>query len=37
MKMGQAGQYKVLGKYTWEAVADQFRTVYVRALERRRE
>lgn len=35
MKMGQAGQSKVLGRYTWEAVADQFRAVYAQALERK--
>jgi glycosyltransferase involved in cell wall biosynthesis len=28
MKMGQAGQSKVLGRYTWDRVADQFRAVY---------
>jgi glycosyltransferase involved in cell wall biosynthesis len=35
LEMGQAGQSKVLGQYTWDRVADQFRMVYVQALERK--
>lgn len=35
MKMGQAGQRKVLERYTWESVADRFRAVYGQAIERK--